>query len=55
MLQFLRGLKVTTPTIKKVLMRLEFYFSANGIVEDAKKRSVLLTVIGRETYHIIWN
>ena len=35
--------------------RLEFYFSANGIIEDIKKGSILLTVIGKETYHLIRN
>ena len=32
--------------------RLEYYFSANDIVDD-KKRSVLLTVCGKTTYKLI--
>ena len=41
--------------IHEYVERLEFYFSANRIIEDNKKRSVLLTVIGKETYHLIRN
>ena len=33
--------------------RLEQYFIANGITEAAKKRAVLLAVVGVESYHLI--
>lgn len=35
--------------------RLEEYFSANGIIDVAKKRSILLTVCGSQTYSVIRN
>ena len=41
--------------IHEFVERLEFYFSANGIIEDNKKWSVLITVIGKEKYHLIRN
>ena len=35
--------------------RLEFYFQANDIAEQAKKKAILLTMCGAETYKLISN
>ena len=33
--------------------KLRFYFVANGIVDDAKKRSILLTLCGDQTFKLL--
>ena len=35
--------------------RLEFYFTANGIMTEEKKRAVFLSVIGALTYRVLRN
>ena len=32
--------------------RLEYYFAANGVLEEAKKKSIFLTVIGSSSYKL---
>ena len=32
--------------------RLEYYFAANGVLEEAKKKSIFLTVIGSSSYEL---
>ena len=33
--------------------RLEYYFAANGVLEEAKKKSIFLTVIGSSSYKLL--
>ena len=42
-------------TFPVYLERLEFYFTAKGIVEDGKKKATLLSEIGSDTYQLVRN
>ena len=42
-------------SIDKYLEVLECYFAAIKIAEVGQQRVILLSVVGKETYHLIWN
>ena len=39
--------------VHEYLERVELYFETNRIIENRQKRSVFLTVVGKEAYHLL--
>ena len=45
----------SSESITEYLERLEFAFAAHGVVQNDQKKSCLLTVVGKDTFHLVKN